>query len=96
MFNLLVTFRCLPGKREAFVERVRKEGVLEAVRAEDGCHRYDYFFCEEDPDLLLLIEAWETAEHQKVHISQPHMDQLRSFKGDYIADTKIEVYNLVG
>ena len=95
MFNLLVTFRCFPGKRESFVERVRAEGVLEAVRNEDGCHRYDYFFSEEDKDLILLVEAWETAEHQKVHIDQPHMDLLRSFKGEYIADTKIEVYNLV-
>lgn len=94
MFNLLVTFRCLEGKREAFVERVRKEGVLEAVRKEDGCHRYDYFFSEEDPNLLLLMEAWKSAEHQKVHIAQPHMDLLRTFKADYIEDTKIQVYQL--
>lgn len=95
MFNLLVTFRCFPGKREAFVERVRKEGVLDAVRKEDGCHRYDYFFSEGDKDLILLVEAWESETHQKVHIGQPHMDLLRTFKGEYVADTQIQVYNLV-
>ena len=33
------------------------------------------------------VEQWETKEHQQVHISQPHMAQLREFKGDYITNT---------
>ena len=95
MYNLIVTFRCVPGKREAFVQKVQETGVLDAVRKEDGCARYEYFFSQEDPDLLLLMEAWESQTHQQVHIGQPHMDTLRSFKADYIEDTKIEAYQLV-
>ena len=95
MYNLMVTFRCLPGKREAFVEKMQETGILEAVRKEDGCHRYEYFFCQENENILLLLEAWESKEHQQIHISQPHMDKLRSFKAEYIEDTAIEAYSLV-
>ena len=89
MYNIYVVFKCYEGKREAFVERVRKEGVLDAIRGEDGCHRYDYYYSEADANELLLIESWETKEHQQIHLAQPHMDALRSFKGDYIHTTTL-------
>lgn len=87
MYTIYVIFKCLPGKREAFVKRVREEGVLDAIRAEDGCRRYDYYFSEEDKNEILLIEAWDTKHHQEVHIGQPHMETLRSFKDEYIVST---------
>ncbi len=89
MYTIYVVFKCFPGKREAFVERVRAEGILSAVRGEDGCKRYDYYFSESDPCELLLIEEWETRRHQEVHIAQPHMEKLRSFKGEYIESTTL-------
>ena len=89
MYTIYVIFKCIDGKREAFVERVRQEGILDAIRAEDGCIRYDYYYSEEDKNELLLIEAWETSEHQKIHITQPHMDKLRALKDDYIKSTKL-------
>ncbi|MBQ4322907.1 MAG: antibiotic biosynthesis monooxygenase [Clostridia bacterium] len=94
MYTIYVTFTCYPGKREAFVERVRKEGILDAVLAEDGCHCYDYYFSEKDPNLLLLLETWETKEHQQVHISQPHMDKLRSFNKEYISASHLGEFEL--
>lgn len=94
MYTIYVNFICHPGKREAFVERMKSEGVLEAVRAEDGCIRYDYYYADKNPDELLLIEAWETKEHQQVHIGQPHMATLRSFRNDYIASSKLGEFEL--
>lgn len=94
MYTIYVNFICLPGKREAFVERMKSEGVLEAVRAEDGCIRYDYYYSEKNPDELLLIEAWESKEHQQVHIGQPHMRTLRSFRDEYIAESKLGEFKL--
>ena len=87
MYTIYVKFNCYDNKREAFVERVKDEGILADILAEDGCIRYDYYFCEKDPNELLLIEQWETKEHQQIHISQPHMDRLRQFKGEYITNT---------
>lgn len=87
MYTIYVKFECIPQKREAFIEKVKETSVLAAIRSESGCIRYDYYLSEKDPNELLLIEQWETKEHQQIHIAQPHMDTLRSFKGDYITNT---------
>ena len=87
MYTIYVKFDCLDGKREPFVERMKLEGIVDAIRAEDGCIKYDYYFSEKDNNELLLIEQWETKEHQQIHVTLPHMDKMRKFKADYIANT---------
>lgn len=94
MYTIYVVFKCHDEKREAFVERVYAEGIVDAVRAEDGCIRYDYYFSEKDPNELLLIEAWESKHHQQVHLDQPHMVKLRALKGDYIATTTLGEFEI--
>lgn len=94
MYTIYVKFKCLEGKREGFVERVRKEGILDKIRAEDGCLRYDYYYSESDTNELLLIEAWETKCHQEIHIGQPHMAQLRALKDGYIETTQLGEFEL--
>lgn len=87
MYTIYVKFECLPQKREAFIEKVKETGVLDAIRAEDGCIKYDYYLSEKDENELLLIEQWQSKQHQQIHIEQPHMNKLREFKGDYITNT---------
>ncbi|MDD4688686.1 MAG: putative quinol monooxygenase [Eubacteriales bacterium] len=94
MYTIYVVFKCLDGKREAFVERVKAEGIVDDIRAEDGCIRYDYYYSEKDPNELLLIEAWESAKHQQIHIDQPHMAHLREFKADYITSTELGEFEI--
>ena len=89
MYTIYVKFLCVPGKREGFIEKMKETGILDAIRAEDGCLMYDYYLAEKDPDEILLIERWETKEHQQVHIGQPHMAQMRTFKDDYIRSTEL-------
>lgn len=89
MYTIYVKFECLPQKREAFIQKVKDTGILDAIRAEDGCVRYDYYLSEKDANELLLIEQWETAQHQKVHMKQPHMARLYEFKDSYISNTII-------
>ena len=89
MYTIYVKFSCVEGKREAFVERMRNEAILDDIRAENGCIRYDYYFSEKDPCELLLIEQWESKEHQQIHCTQPHMDKMRSFKDEYIKNSEL-------
>jgi quinol monooxygenase YgiN len=96
MYNIYVVFKCLPGKREEFVKRVKDEGILDKIRAEDGFIRYDYYYSAEDECELLLIETWQSYEHQQTHIKTAHMDALRSFKGDYITSTTIGEFDFKG
>ena len=87
MYTIYVKFDCLPKKREAFIQKVKDTGILDSIRAEDGCIKYDYYLSESDPNELLLIEQWKTKQHQQIHIEQPHMARLREFKDDYITKT---------
>ena len=96
MYTIYVKFDCLPGKREAFIQRMKDTGILEAIRAEDGCEKYDYYLSEKDENVILLIEQWASKEHQHVHLDQPHMVTLRSFKGEYITDTVLGEIELKG
>lgn len=89
MFTIYVSYHCYPQKREAFLEKMKQTGIADAIRAEDGCIMYDYYLSEKDPDNILLIEQWESKEHQKIHIEQPHMAKMREFKNDYIAKTTL-------
>ena len=94
MYTIYVIFQCFPNKREAFVEAVKREGILDAIRAEDGCLRYDYYFSESDPCELLLVETWESARHQQIHIEQPHMARLREMKDDYVISTELREFEV--
>ena len=87
MYTIYVKFQCHPQKREAFLEKMKTTGILSAIRGEDGCRKYDYYLSEKDPQELLLIEQWDSKEHQQVHMTQPHMAQMKTFKDDDIAST---------
>ena len=94
MYTIYVTFKCVPGKREEYIKRLYAEGIIDEVRREDGCIRYDYYFSEKDPDEILLIEAWESKKHQEIHIEQPHMARLRELKPEFVLDTKLGEFEL--
>lgn len=94
MYTIYVVFKCVAGKREEYIERLKSEGIVDAVRKEDGCIRYDYYFSEKDPDEILLIEAWESKKHQEIHIEQPHMARLRELKPDYVVSTKLGEFEI--
>ena len=87
MYTIYVKFDCHPQKREAFIAKMKETGILESIRAEDGCIKYDYYLSEKDANEILLIEQWESKNHQQIHLTQPHMDRLREFKNDYIEKT---------
>lgn len=95
MYTIYVVFKSFDKKREAFVEKIKAEGIVDEIRREDGCIRYDYYYSEKDANELLLIEEWETKEHQQAHINTPHMARLREIKEDYIESTKLGEFKIV-
>ena len=86
---LYVKYQAKPGCRETFVRQIVEKGILTLIRQEPGCLAYDYYFSAQDENVVLLIERWESAAHQRVHMEQPHMARLREIKDKYIADTKL-------
>ncbi len=89
---LYVRYTAKPGCRESFVRDIVEAGILTQIRQEDGCLAYDYYFSAQDENEVLLIERWESAAHQRVHMEQPHMARLREIKDKYIAATKLDLH----
>lgn len=87
--TLYVRYTAKDGCREAFVREIVGAGILTLIRQEPGCLAYDYYFSAQDENVVLLIEQWVSAAHQRVHMEQPHMTRLREIKNKYIADTKL-------
>lgn len=95
-YTIYVTYTAKEaGDREAFVRELHESGVAPAVRAEEGCLCYDYYFSAQDECTLLLIEKWESKEHQQVHLTQPHIATLKEIKAKYIADSYLGEFQLV-
>ena len=93
--TLYVRYTAKDGCREAFVREIVETGILTLIRQEAGCLAYDYYFSAQDENVVLLIERWESAEHQRIHMQQPHMTRLRELKAQYIDDTAMGKVQLV-
>ena len=72
---LLVTYRMLPGQRDAFLQEVAAAGILAKVQQEDGFERYDYYL---------------SAAQQQAHVNTDHMAQLRAIKEKHVASTAMQ------
>ena len=54
--TLYVRYLAKPGCRESFLRQLTTEGIIDAIRREDGCLRYDYFLSVQNADEILLVE----------------------------------------
>ena len=87
MMTLFVRYICKPSGREDFLREIADRGIDTAIRAEQGCLCYDYYLSAQDPSVILLVEKWTDPEAQKLHMIQPHMEELRTIKHKYVQDT---------
>lgn len=88
---LTVTYYAKPGCAKAFVEELENSGIAAAVRGEDGCIHYDYYYSAKDENVVFLFEEWVSQAHQQVHLTQPHMAPMRGIKEKYILNTELRV-----
>lgn len=87
---LCVTYTAKPGMREAFIGEIYSSGILDKILQEDGCLEYGYYLATKNEANILLVEKWETEEQQQTHLTQPHMETLKSIKASYISDVRVE------
>lgn len=85
----LVTYTAKPGKRQDYLKALTDSGILNKVREENGCLGYDFYESPEQEDTLLLVEQWQDADCQKIHMEQPHMKEAMVIKDQYIDQTTV-------
>ncbi len=80
------------GNARKFAEEMEKSGTADRIRAEKGNVRYAYFFPMNDPETVLLIDAWESQEAIDAHHASPMMKTIIDLREKYDLHMKVERY----
>ena len=80
------------GSAKEFAKEMISTGIVDAVRNEKGNKRYEYFYPEEDPETVLLIDCWENQEALDLHHKSPMMAQIAELRDKYHLSMKVEQY----
>ena len=78
------------GSARRFAEEMEQSGIAANIRAEDGNLRYEYFFPMNDPETVLLIDAWRDQAALDAHHASPMMAQIASLREKYDLHMRVE------
>ena len=78
------------GSARSFAREMEESGTAAAIRAERGNLRYEYFFPMNDPETVLLIDAWESQEAIDRHHASPMMETIRALREKYDLHMRVE------
>ena len=80
------------GSAREFAREMVESGIVDAIRAEEGNERYEYFFPMEDPETVLLIDKWRDQAALDFHHKTPMMKQIAAFREKYHLRLRVERY----
>ena len=80
------------GNARKFAEEMTARGIVDAVRAEEGNERYEYFFPMEDEETVLLIDRWKDQEALDIHHKSEMMNQIAELRDKYKLHLRVERY----
>ena len=98
MISVIAEIEVVEGKRDAFLDEFRK--IVPLVRAEVGCIEYGPTLDAETditvqiphrPNVVTVVEKWETVETLKAHLSAPHMVEYRPRVKDMVCGTTLRI-----
>ena len=62
--------------------RAAAEAQIAASRSESGCIDYTYALDVLDPQIMRVLERWQSWEVLQAHFKEPHMDRWRAALSD--------------
>ncbi|MCD8379275.1 MAG: antibiotic biosynthesis monooxygenase [Lachnospiraceae bacterium] len=71
------------GKARKFAQEMIESGTVAAIRAEEGNICYEYFIPIDDPETVLLIDAWRDQAAIDVHHASPMMRKISELREKY-------------
>lgn len=80
------------GNARKFAEEMTARGIVDAIRAEEGNERYEYFFPMEDEETVLLIDRWKDQEALDIHHKSEMMKQIAELRDKYKLHLRVERY----
>ena len=92
MITVNLYYTGINGNAKKFAQEMESSGTADKIRAEKGNVRYEYFFPMNDPETVLLIDAWESQEAIDVHHASPMMQTIASLRDKYDLHMRVERY----
>ena len=83
------------GNAKKFAEEMITSGTVDAIRAEEGNLRYEYYQSLDDPETILLIDSWVNQEAIDKHHATPMMDTIAKLREKYDLHMTVERYTAV-
>ncbi len=80
------------GSARRFAEEMTTGGIVDAIRAEAGNLRYEYYLSLEDPETVLLVDSWENQEAIDAHHVSPMMVKVAELREKYDLHMRAERY----
>lgn len=80
------------GSARRFAEEMERTGAAGRIRQEPGNERYAYFLSLEDPETVLLIDAWRDQEALDIHHASPMMAEVSRLREKYDLHMRAERY----
>lgn len=90
MITVNLYYKGTNGNARAFAQEMEASGIAEAIRAESGNLRYQYFQPLDDPETVLLIDSWEDQAAIDAHHASPMMKQLAELREKYDLHMTVE------
>ncbi len=98
MLHVIATVTVKPGLRAEFLKHFA--WVTPQVRAEDGCIEYAAAVDLDTgigvqmplrPDVVVIVEKWESVDHLKAHFAAPHMAEYRLKVREVVANVTLQM-----
>ena len=80
------------GSARKFAEEMVSSGTVDAIRAEPGNLKYEYFTPFDDPETVLLIDSWSSQEAIDAHHASPMMQTIAELRSKYDLHMRAERY----
>jgi quinol monooxygenase YgiN len=75
---------------QRFLEEV-EDAVLRPSNAEEGCIRYELWQSPEEPQRMVFIEEWATAEALEQHLQSAHMQVAAERIPEFLVESPVEL-----
>lgn len=90
MITVNLYYKGTNGSTRAFAEEMERSGIADAIRAEKGNIRYQYFQPLDDPETILLIDSWTDQAAIDAHHASPMMAQLAALREQFDLHMTVE------
>ena len=91
-FTINIYYTGRDGNARKFAEEMIARGIVDKIRAEEGNLRYEYFLPIDDPETVLLIDAWASRQALDFHHKSPMMEDIAALREKYHLKMRVQKF----